>query len=297
MRNSEDSSAKHGTKLPEFISVDVKGISVTYDVPSSMPKTGLSATLRRLLGKAATEQVHALKNINLTARAGESIGVLGLNGSGKSTLLRILAGLETPTTGRVLASSQPTLLGVSAALEPTRSGLENIKLGCLAIGMKPDQLDSAIREVVELSGISNSLHLPMNTYSSGMAARLRFAIATAAEPDILLIDEALATGDAAFRKRTQDKMAQLRARAGTVFLVSHQPKTIEAMCSRAIWLHEGRLIADSTADDLSKQYTKWALAMSQGRMSEADRIIGHTIRSADLPRFHTKSEGSGQHSA
>ncbi|MCX7542899.1 ABC transporter ATP-binding protein [Corynebacterium sp. P5848] len=214
-----------------------------------------------------------MNDVSFTVDKGDAVGILGLNGSGKSTLLRVIGGLETPDCGRVLASSQPILLGVSAALEPYLSGIQNIRLGCLAIGMHPDILPDAIKEIVDFVGIGDAIHLPMNTYSSGMAARLRFAIATAANPDILLIDEALATGDAAFKNRSREKMSTMLDNASTILLVSHQARTIEELCTKAVWLHQGVVIATGDAATLARQYRKWAWLISKDEKAKADRIL------------------------
>ncbi|PRQ10339.1 polysaccharide/polyol phosphate ABC transporter ATP-binding protein [Corynebacterium sp. 13CS0277] len=231
----------------------------------------------RLVGSERKVVVRALRDVSFDVRSGEAVGLVGLNGSGKSTLLRVIAGLETPSAGQVYATHQPVLLGVSAALEPALSGLQNVRLGCLAMGLTPKETEAAIPGVVELSGIGDSVYLPMETYSSGMNSRLRFAIATAAHPEILLIDEALATGDAAFKARSEQAMAELRRDAGTMFLVSHAAQTIEEMCTRAIWIHKGKVIADGTAYDTARTYRQWAWHLAQGKQREADELMAEVL--------------------
>lgn len=206
-----------------------------------------------------------LRGITMAAREGEMIGIVGLNGSGKSSLLRVLAGLHPATSGTVVASAQPQLMGVSAALVPELSGEENIWLGTLAMGMTPDDAYFAKERIQQLAGIGDAIRQPMNTYSSGMAARLRFAISVAADPEILMIDEALSTGDASFTERSKEAMHGLIARAGTVFLVSHAAKTIEDMCTRAIWLDAGTLIADGPAEDVANMYRYYAHSIALGK--------------------------------
>lgn len=218
-------------------------------------------------------EVRALKNVSLVAHEGEAIGIVGLNGSGKSTLLRIIAGLERPSGGRVLATASPVLLGVNAAMVPEMSGAENVRLGCLAMGMTPGEAKAALPDVVELSGLGSSIHLPMKTYSSGMGARLRFAIAAAAKPEVMLIDEALATGDAAFKERSEERMNQLRAGAGCVFLVSHAAKTVEETCTRAIWLHQGRVVIDGGAYDVAQKYRWYAWNLAKGKPDKAAGLL------------------------
>ena len=208
--------------------VVVDEIGVSYRAPSTDAEDLRAASVAQkivmgMTGHRPKVRVEALKNISFVARAGESIGILGRNGAGKSTLLRVMGGLETPTSGTVSARSTPVLLGVNAALVPDLSGERNVRLGCLAMGLTPQQIEAIIPEVIELAGIGKAIYRPMKTYSSGMASRLRFAIAAAANPDILLIDEALSTGDAAFKERSEIKMTELRRAAGTVFIVNHVP--------------------------------------------------------------------------
>lgn len=199
--------------------VVVDEIGVSYRAPSTDAEDLRAASVAQkivmgMTGHRPKVRVEALKNISFVARAGESIGILGRNGAGKSTLLRVMGGLETPTSGTVSARSTPVLLGVNAALVPDLSGERNVRLGCLAMGLTPQQIEAIIPEVIELAGIGKAIYRPMKTYSSGMASRLRFAIAAAANPDILLIDEALSTGDAAFKERSEIKMTELRRAPG-----------------------------------------------------------------------------------
>lgn len=199
-------------------------------------------------------RVHAIRGVNFVAREGESIGLIGANGSGKSTLLKAVAGTLMPHGGRVRAVAKPTLLGVDAALIPQLTGARNVEIGCLALGMTPDQVEKHFDEIVEFSGIGEFIDLPMTAYSSGMSARLRFAIASSIPHDILLIDEALATGDAAFRERSEERIRQLRREAGTVFLVSHDLSTVLETCNRGIWLHRGTIRMDGPVGQVVNAY-------------------------------------------
>jgi len=245
-------------------------------------QAGLGQKLAKLLiHRPIKTAVRAVDGVSFVARTGESIGILGLNGSGKSTLLRMIAGVEPPVAGRVLARSQPTLLGVGAALVPDMTGLRNIELGCLAMGLTPEETTQVTPAIADLAGIGKSLYRPMKTYSSGMGARLRFAINAASRPDILLIDEALGTGDATFKKRSESVLTEIREEAGTVFLVSHAAQTIEEMCTRAIWLNQGRLIADGPAWELARAYRYWAFTLAKGEQDKADEAMTKAVH--DFP--------------
>lgn len=236
---------------------------ITYDVEPPKP-----SFLRRLMSAGsrhvgAYTEIHAVRGVSFVAYHGETIGIVGVNGSGKSTLLRAVAGLIPPAAGRVFVSQKPSLLGVNAALMPQLSGERNIMVGGLALGLTPRQVTERFDEVVEFSGIGDFVYLPMKTYSSGMGARLRFAISAAAEPEIMMIDEALATGDAGFKSRSRQRINEIRRQAGTVFIVSHSVGTIEDMCTRALWIHEGLLVMDGPASEVAAAYQEYAESQSR----------------------------------
>ncbi|SNV78116.1 ABC transporter ATP-binding protein [Corynebacterium imitans] len=232
----------------------------------------------KILVQRQTRTVQAVKPLSFVAYSGESIGVLGKNGSGKSTLLRLIAGTEQPTTGRVLVSAQPTLLGVSAALQQKLSGRQNIRLGLLAMGLGPDQVRELEQEIIDWADLSDAIDRPMRTFSSGMNARLKFAIATAVRAEILLVDEALSTGDSTFAAKAQRRMDEFLEASGTVFLVSHAASTIEKNCDRAIWLHQGDLITDGKPSWVVTLYRRWSRAVSAGKDQEASAILEYTKR-------------------
>lgn len=219
------------------------------------------------------DEVQALKSVSFRAQTGESIGLVGQNGSGKSTLLRIISGAESPTNGDTFVSSSPTLLGVSSALQNDLSGKANIKLGLLAMGLSPDEVATLSPKVAEWAGIGEAINRPLKTYSSGMRARLVFSISTSVRREILLIDEALSTGDSAFAARAKERMDNLLAESGTVFIVSHGAGTIKDHCSRAIWLNEGEIISDSEAGTVTKNYVRWSKMRSRGQLKKASQFL------------------------
>ena len=248
--------------------VVVDDLNVVYKVRGS----GRSASLRRLLGQGkGIKEVHAVRGISFTANHGEAIGLVGKNGSGKSTLLRVIAGLIPPTSGSVFTDAQPSLLGVNAALVGGLTGTRNIELGCLALGMSKKEVARRFDSIVTFSGLGEFIDLPMNAYSSGMGARLRFAIAASISHDILLIDEALATGDAEFRARSEERIAQLREQAGTVILVSHSLGSILQTCDRTIWVDQGKIVMDGGTEEVVNAYDDWAQKNGVGK-SRKDRL-------------------------
>jgi teichoic acid transport system ATP-binding protein len=198
--------------------------------------------------------VHALKGVSFVAYENESIGVIGTNGSGKSTLMRALVGLTPPSAGAVYASSRPNMLGVGAALLPELSGERNIVLGGLALGFQKSEINALRDEIVQFSELQDFIDLPMRTYSSGMQARLKFAIAASKQHDILIVDEALSVGDKRFRQRSEDRIREIRDNAGTVFLVSHSMGSIRDTCDRVIWLEKGVLVMDGPTKEVVDAY-------------------------------------------
>jgi teichoic acid transport system ATP-binding protein len=249
--------------VPDAVpTVVVEGLHVVYRIYSAGTGHG-NATLalrRLLLRQAATPQVqsvHAVRGVSFTAYRGEAIGIIGSNGSGKTTLLKAIAGLLPPDRGRVYTDGQPSLLGVNAALMNDLTGERNVILGGLAMGMSQEEVRERYQGIVDFSGINEKddfISLPMRTYSSGMAARLRFSIAAAKNHDVLMIDEALATGDRAFQRRSEERIRELRKEAGTVFLVSHNNNSIRDTCDRVLWLEKGELLMDGPTDGVIKAY-------------------------------------------
>lgn len=234
--------------------VVVKDLHVRYKVYSSGKTAGAAGGRRLMTTTRGLREVHAVKGISFTAYENESIGIIGSNGSGKSTLMRSIVGLTPPASGAVYASSRPNMLGVGAALIPDLSGDKNITLGGLALGYSRKEIEEMRRDIIEFAELEDFIDLPMRTYSSGMSARLKFAIAASKQHEILIVDEALAVGDARFRKRSEARIREIREQAGTVFLVSHSMKSILDTCNRVLWINKGVLEMDGDAKDVVKAY-------------------------------------------
>jgi ABC-type polysaccharide/polyol phosphate transport system, ATPase component len=259
-RGASSTPAKRARSgVPTVVVDDLHIIYRVYGAVSGAEKGNAANALMRIIrrqGRPQMKEVHAVKGVSFVAYHGDAIGIIGRNGSGKSTLLRAIAGLLPPHKGAVYTDGQPSLLGVNAALMKELTGERNIVLGCYAMGMSPSQVKEKYHEIVEFSGIDEFVNLPMSAYSSGMGARLRFAIASAKTHDVLLIDEALATGDRDFKRKSQERIHQMREEAGTVFLVAHNLDVIEETCNRVIWVHKGKIKMDGDPDKVLAAYTK-----------------------------------------
>lgn len=232
--------------------------------------------LRRALGRPPQVDNQALTDVSLVVEQGEFVGFVGRNGSGKSTLMNIVAGQMNPTKGRVWAVDRPAKLGVNVSLVPALSGERNIRLGCLAQGMSPQQVDDVMDELVDVAALGKALHWPMKAYSSGMAARLRFAVATATDPEVLILDEALGTGDAQFQARGKARMKEIREKAGCVLFVSHSMSEIRSLCSRLVWIDAGEVVADGPVTEVLESYEKYMKLLSSGNLRSAQSFRDET---------------------
>ncbi|MFC1411164.1 ABC transporter ATP-binding protein [Streptacidiphilus sp. N1-12] len=247
-----------GGRTPTVVVDDVHIIYKIYGAGAG--KGSATSALSRIANRRtspALREVHAVRGISFTAYKGEAIGLIGSNGSGKSTTLSAVAGLLPTASGAIYTDGQPSLLGVNAAMMSDLTGERNVVLGCLAMGMSYAEVRAKYQEIVDFSGINargDFISLPMRTYSSGMGARLRFSIAAAKTHDVLLIDEALSTGDASFQRRSEARIKELRREAGTVFLVSHNNAAIRDTCDRTIWLEHGVIRADGPTEDVVDLY-------------------------------------------
>lgn len=203
----------------------------------------------------AMKTVNALKEVNLTIRNGERLGIIGHNGAGKSTLLRTIAGVYPINSGvRKVEGSICSLFDITYGFEWEANGWENIEYRAYLQGETPRSLKEKIKEIAEFSELNEFLDVPLRCYSSGMLMRLAFSVATSSHPDILLIDEVFATGDLAFQQKARDRMMSFIDRANIVAMVGHDLQLIEEFCSRVIWVDHGRIIADGTPHEIVPEY-------------------------------------------
>jgi teichoic acid transport system ATP-binding protein len=239
---------------PEIVpSIVVDHADIRYRVYEE-PQLSARKLVSRGFRSRRAVTVHAVKDVSFTVGVGEAVGIVGSNGSGKSTLLRGIAGLQTLSGGSIKVRGEVGLLGVGAALKPSLSGHRNIVLGGLALGMSSEAIEALLPEVIAFTGLEDAINRPMKTYSSGMRARLAFAISTLRVPEVLLIDEALAVGDKQFRAMSLQRLNEIKEQAGTVVLVSHNLSEIRETCDRVIWLDQGVVRVDGSADEVLAAY-------------------------------------------
>lgn len=221
------------------------------------PQDRLKQALLRPLGKRFFRDFWALRGVSIDVRRGEAFGILGRNGSGKSTLLQIIAGTLTPTTGSVrVAGRVAALLELGSGFNPEFTGRENVYLNGAILGLSPAQVRERFDAIAGFADIGAFLDQPVKTYSSGMLVRLAFAVQVQVDPDILIIDEALAVGDALFQKRCYQRLEELRDRGTSLLLVSHDLESIRTLTGRALLLHEGRPRLEASPSDVVLAYRK-----------------------------------------
>jgi teichoic acid transport system ATP-binding protein len=240
------------------LAVRVEDLSITYRTTFERKPTLKQALVRFGRGQRAVKEVEALKHVSFDVRTGTAMGIIGANGAGKSTLMRAMAGILPPTSGSVeVWGKASTLLALGVGFNPILSGRENIILGGLAAGLSRAEVEERANDVAEWTELGDFIDMPMRTYSSGMSARVGFSVAVHMKPDILMIDEALSTGDAHFREKANAKMAELRDSARAMFLVSHGLGSIKEMCSETIWLDSGKLMMRGDPSDVVDAYMKF----------------------------------------
>jgi len=236
--------------------VIVERLTKVYRVRSLARQALVENVFRRILGaQQRLTQIRALHNVSFRVARGESLGIVGHNGSGKSTLLKILAGIAAPTSGRVEVQGRvATQLQLGAGFNPFLTGRENIFLQGTILGMTNRQIRGLIPAIVDFAGLQDAIDRELWTYSSGMNARLGFAVAAHVEFELLLLDEALSAGDRAFRERCAETLQRFRASGATLIIVSHGSENLRQLCDRVIWLEKGEIRTSGPARDLLNQY-------------------------------------------
>ena len=221
-----------------------------FDRPGDRIKSLLWGQWRRY-----SRDFWSLRDVSFVVNPGEVVGVVGRNGAGKSTLLQLVCGTLVPSSGSMVVRGRvAALLELGAGFSPDFSGLENVFINAAILGLSRSETEAQLDSILEFADIGDFIHQPVKTYSSGMFMRLAFAVATSVEPDILVIDEALAVGDGAFARKSFDRIMQLKDAGKTILFCSHSMYQVEALCSRALWVEEGRLKMDGSAAEVTSAY-------------------------------------------
>ena len=263
--------------LVELRDVSLRFVSY-HDKQYSWKRSALDLLLRREAPPVSNE-FWALRDVNLEFYKGERVGIVGFNGAGKSTLLRVLSRIYTPTSGRFrVKGSLAPLIEMGAGFNTELSGYDNILLNGAMLGIRPREMKKKVDGIFEFTGLREFSDLPLKYYSSGMYARLAFAIATEVEPDILLIDESLGAGDAVFVEKAKARIASLLDRSNLVIIVSHDLLSLDRMCTRGIWMHQGRVAADGCMRAAIDLYIQHARTLDA--QVEAEKAVRPKVASA-----------------
>ena len=239
--------------------IELADVSVHYPVSREAIGSFKEYAIRRLRGRIERDEFVALRSVTLSIFPGERVGVIGANGAGKSTLFRVIARVRNPTSGRVILRGRiAPLLEMGLGFHGELTGRETIVLQGTLMGFSRKEMLARLPAIAEFAELEPFIDSPIRTYSSGMSARLAFSVATDVDPDILLVDEALAVGDERFRAKCAERMAHFRERGKTFLLVSHSLPEVQASCQRAIWIRDGLVTMDGPALDVCAAYHEWA---------------------------------------
>ena len=235
--------------------IKVQGASVRFRTYKSRRKNLREAIFRSFLSRDERVDIWALKDVSFQVARGESLGVIGANGAGKSTLCLLLSQIMAPTEGQVLVDGQVSaLLTLGAGFQFDLTGRDNVFLNGIYLGHSMEQMRAKYKEIVDFADIGDFIDMPVRTYSSGMRARLAFSIAATIQPEILIIDELMGVGDLKFREKSTAKMKELVDNSKGLVVVSHSMGTIRSLCTCAIWLDKGRLMAEGPVEDVIAKY-------------------------------------------
>ncbi|MCG7407941.1 ABC transporter ATP-binding protein [Paenibacillus sp. ACRRX] len=242
-----------------------KSFKIYHDKPTTLKEKVL------FIKKKTYKELHILKNINLSVQKGEMIALIGHNGSGKSTLLKLLTKIIRPDSGQISITGRvSSLLELGAGFHPDFTGKENIYMNASIFGLTKKEIEAKMQEIISFSELGEFMYNPVRTYSSGMYMRLAFAIAINIEPDILLVDEVLAVGDASFQRKCLNRIKQLKSNGKTIVLVTHDHGVVERMCDRAVWIQSGEIRMDGRPKDVVNEYLMFLAEKDQAIEEQLD---------------------------
>lgn len=243
---------KSMSRTKKKLAVELKAVTKRYQIRHEKPTFFDTVPLFK-----KTRDFEALASLNFRVKPGEKVGIIGRNGSGKTTLLKIISGITQPTEGSVTTRGKiVSLIDLEAGFHPDLTGEENIFLNGLIIGMSKNEIAAQLSSIIEFADIGDFISAPFYTYSQGMKLRLAFAIGVHADPDILILDEGIATGDAAFQKKSSAKILQFFKAKKTIIVVTHWIEYLRKHCERIIWMEDGKIVEDGTTQILKKYVKK-----------------------------------------
>jgi homopolymeric O-antigen transport system ATP-binding protein len=242
--------------MPEpALRIQLEEVSLCYRLAKQRIPSLKEYAIHWMKGALAYEQLWALRDVSVTVRQGETLGVVGRNGAGKSTLLKVISRVLKPTRGKAdVRGTLSPILELGTGFDYELTGAENIYLNALLLGRSRREVNEKLEEIVDFSGLGDFIRSPVRNYSSGMLARLGFSVATAWLPDVLILDEVLAVGDASFTQKCEQRIARFHDAGTTVLMVSHNAAAIRKNCTRCIWLDAGRLRAEGATGEVLERY-------------------------------------------
>lgn len=251
----EQTGKKTNGKQKKRTVIEISDVSVRFRMANDHVRTLKEFVIKTVTKKINYTEFWALKNISFEIRKGDVLGIVGRNGAGKSTLLKVISGIMKPTEGSVVSHGNIVpMLELGSGFDFDLSGRENIFLNGAILGYSEEFLKRKYDEILEFSELHQFIEVPLRNYSSGMVMRLAFAIATAVCPEILIVDEILSVGDAQFQEKSRKRMSEMMSGGTTVLFVSHDIRQIRQMCSKAVWLEQGRVAAFGPAKEICDQY-------------------------------------------
>lgn len=237
------------------VAISIKGVGKEYVLQKQKPYLVWDVFRRMVRANAVREKFWAVRDVTLDIQKGESVAFIGRNGAGKSTLLGLICGAIAPSTGSITLNGRlGTLLELGAGFHPDLTGRENIYLNASLLGLGKAEIEDQFHKIVEFSELAQFIDVPLRNYSSGMQVRLGFSVAVHIDPEILIMDEALAVGDAAFQEKCLARVAEFKQRGKTILFVSHSAGQVQAVCKRVVWLEHGGMKADGPADQVLAAY-------------------------------------------
>ncbi len=245
------------TPAPGEPVIRIENVSVKYRLPRERIASIKDYAIRMIKGRIVFDEFLALKDVSLEVRHGETLGIIGHNGAGKSTLLKLVARVLRPTSGRVWVRGRVApLLELGAGFDAELTGRENVFLNAAILGQRSAEIAERFDRIVDFAGVRDFIDMPLRTYSSGMMARLGFAVATDVQPDILILDELLGVGDAEFQRKSAARMDELRRHGDAILMVSHGMESITRLCHRVAWLDHGVLRGVGPPAEIVRDYLR-----------------------------------------